>query len=60
MNHAFFAKVIENVRKYSDIKPAKTKLKRNYLISARNYHTTKTFSQILLITESKKSTDSNE
>ena len=44
INNAIFAKAIENVRKYSDIKLATTKLRRNYFMSAPNYHTTKTFS----------------
>ena len=43
MNDAVFGKVMENVRKYRDIKLVATERKRNYLVSETNYHTAKFF-----------------
>ena len=37
INNAVFGKVIENVRKHRDIKPATTEEKRNYLVLVPNY-----------------------
>ena len=48
MNNAAFGKALENVTKYRDIKLAKTKVRRNYLVSEPNYHTRKKFSDNLL------------
>ena len=43
MNNAVFGKTIENVRKHRDIKLVTTETRKNYLVSQRNYHTTKFF-----------------
>ena len=45
---------MENVRKHRDIKLVTTNKKRNYLVSEPNYHTTKLFSENLLVIEMKK------
>ena len=45
MNNAVFGKNIENVRKHRDIKIATNK-RRNHLVSAPNYHTTKWFQMV--------------
>ena len=39
---------MENVRKQRDIKLVTTKRRRNSLVSERNYHTTKFFTETLL------------
>ena len=49
MNNAVFAKTLENVRKYRDNKLATTERKKNYLASEQNYHTTKLFTENLLV-----------
>ena len=54
MNDAVFGKTMGNVRKYRDIKFVTTERRRNYLISERNYHATKFFTETLLATEMKK------
>ena len=54
MNNAVFGKTMENVRKHRDIKLVKTDVKRKKLVSEPNYHTTKWFSENLLVTEMKK------
>ena len=46
MNNAVFGKTIENVRKHRDIKFVTTERRRNYLISAPNYYTTKFLQKI--------------
>ena len=48
MNNAVFGKTIENVRKHRDIKLVNNDTRRNKLVSKRNYHTTKWFSENLL------------
>ena len=45
---------MENVREYRDIKLVTTDEKRNKLVSEPNYHTTKCFSEHLLVIEMKK------
>ena len=50
---------MENVRKHRDIKLVTTE-KRNYLVSEPNYHTTKFFSENLLLIKIKQNTDSHE
>ena len=45
---------MENVRKHRDIKLVTTDEKRNKLVSEPNYHTTKRFSENLLVIEMKK------
>ena len=54
MNNAVFENAIENVRKGREIKLVTTEAKRNYLVSEKNYHTTKIFSSILLAIEMKR------
>ena len=52
MNNAVFArKTMEVVRKNRDVKLVTTEARRNYLVAEPNYHTTKLFSQNLLVTE---------
>ena len=46
MNNAVFEKIMENFRKYRDIKLVTTERKRNYLVSEPNHHTTKFFTVI--------------
>ena len=43
VNKAVFGKTMENVRKHRDVKPVKTNIRRNCLVSEPNYHTTKFF-----------------
>ena len=50
-NNVIFRKTMENVRKYSKIKLVTTERRRNYLVSERNYHTTKLFTKTLLAME---------
>ena len=45
---------MENVRKQRDIKLVTTNEKRNKLVSEPNYHTTKSFSENVLVIEIKK------
>ena len=54
MNNSVFGKTMENVRKHRDIKLVTTDKKRNQLLSESNYHTTKRFSENLLVVEMKK------
>ena len=54
MNNSVFGETIENVRKYRNIKLFTTKRRRNYLISEKNYHTTKFFTENLSKIEIKK------
>ena len=54
MNNSVFGETIENVRKYRDIKLFTTKGRRNYLVSEKNYHTTKFFIENLSKIEMKK------
>ena len=53
-NNSVFRKIMENVRKHGDIKLVTTEEKRNELVSEPNYHTTKKFSENLLVIEMKK------
>ena len=46
MNNAVFEKIMENLRKYRDIKLVTTERKRNYLVSEPNYHTINFFTVI--------------
>ena len=43
ISNAFFEKVMENVRKYREIKLVTRERRRNFLVSATNYHTTRFF-----------------
>ena len=54
MNNAVFGKTMENVRKHRDIKLVTTDERRNQLASEPNYHTTKYFSENLMVIETKK------
>ena len=45
MNNSVFAKIIENVRKYRDIKLVTTNKKRYKLVSEPNYYARKWFSK---------------
>ena len=45
---------MENVRKHRDIKLVTTERRRNYLVSEPNYHTTKFFTENVLVIEMKK------
>ena len=54
MNNSVFVKTMENVRKHRDIKLVATEEKRNKLVSETNYHTTKQFSENLLVIAMKK------
>ena len=54
MNNSVFGKIMENVRKHRDIKLVATEEKRSKLVSEPNYHTTKHFSESLLVIEMKK------
>ena len=54
MNNSFFGKTMENVRNHRDIKLVTTNERRNELVSERNYHATKHFSENLLAIEMRK------
>ena len=54
MNNIAFGKTMENVRNHRDIKLVTTDKRRNQLVSEPNYHTTKWFSENLLVIETKK------
>ena len=54
MNNAVFRKTMENVTKHKDIKLFTTKIKRSYLVSEPNSHTTTFFQKNLLAIEMKK------
>ena len=54
MNNSVFEKTMENVRKHRNIKLVTTDKRRNQLVSEPNYHTTKWFSENLLVIEMKK------
>ena len=54
MNNSVFGKTMENMRKHKDIKPVTTEEKRIKLDLKQNYHTTKQFSENLLVIEMKK------
>ena len=54
MNSAVFGKIMENVRKYRDIKLVTTERRRNYLLSEPNFDNTKCFTENLLPIETKK------
>ena len=54
MNNAAFGKTMENVRKHRNIKLLATEWRRNYLVSERNFHPTKFFTENLLAMEMRK------
>ena len=49
INNSVFGKTMENVGKHRDVKLVTTDEKRNKLVSEPNYHTTKRFSENLLV-----------
>ena len=53
MNNAVFEKNMGNVTKQRDMRLATTNKRRNYLVSERNYHTTKLFPEHSLAIEIK-------
>ena len=53
MNNSVFGKTMANVRKNRDIKLVTTDKRRNQLVLEPNYHTTKWFSEDLLVKEIK-------
>ena len=53
INNAVFGKTMENVRQHTDIKLVTTD-KRSQLDSETNYHTTKYFSENLMVIEMKR------
>ena len=55
MNNAVFRKATKNVREYRDIKLVTAEMRRNYLVSEPNYHTTNFLTENLLAIEMKKS-----
>ena len=54
MNNSVFGKTMGNIRKYKDIKLVTTDRRRRQLGTEPNYHTTKWFSEDLLVIETKK------
>ena len=54
MNYEVFGKTMEYMRKHRDIKLVITERIRNNLVSQRNYHTTKLFTEYLLAIEMEK------
>ena len=54
MNKAVFGMTLENVRKHRDIKLVATDKERNQLTLEPNYHTTKYFSENLVVIELNK------
>ena len=54
INNAVFGKTMENVRTHRDIKLATTERRRNCLVSEPIYHTTKFFTENLLVIEMRK------
>ena len=57
MNNAVFRKTMENVKKHRDIKLVTTEKRRDYLLSAPNYLTTKVFTEHLIAIKMKKKTE---
>ena len=54
MNNAVFGKTMENVRKHRNTNLITTEMRRNYLLSEPNSHTTKFFTENLLATGMRK------
>ena len=54
MNNAVFGETMENVIKHRDIKLVTTESRRKHLVSERNYHTSKIFTENFLAIEMKK------
>ena len=60
MNNSGFRKTMENAGKHRDFKLVTTDKIRNQLASELNYHTTKCFSENLMVIETKKNKSKNE
>ena len=54
MNNAVFRKTMENVTKHKDIKLVTTEIKRSYLVSEPNYHTTTFFQKKFISNRNEK------
>ena len=54
MNNSVFRKTMENIQKHRHIKLIVTKIIRYFLLSEPNYHTTKFFTENVLIIEMRK------
>ena len=54
MIYAVFGTIMQNVRKYRDIKLVTTERRKNYLVSEPNWHNTKSLIENLLGTEMRK------
>ena len=54
MNNVVFGKTMENVRRHRDIKLVTAEKRRNYLVLEPNYHTTKFFTEHLLVIEMRR------
>ena len=54
MNNAVFGKTMKNVRKNGNIKLVTKERRRNYSASEPDYHTTKIFTENLLVIEMRK------
>ena len=54
INNAVFVKTMKNVRRHRDIELVTSERRMNYLVSEPNYHTTKFFTEYLLVIEMKK------
>ena len=56
MNNAVIGKTLENVRKHRDLKLVLTEKRISWLLSEPNYHTTKFFTEYLIVIEMEKKT----
>ena len=54
MNNTVFGKTVENLRKHRNIKLVTTERTRSYLVSEPDFHTTKFFTETLLVIEVRK------
>ena len=54
MNNVVFGKTLENVRKHRNIKLVTTEKRITYLVSEPKYHTTKFFTENVLVAEMTK------
>ena len=57
MNNVVFGKTMESVRKHTYIKLFTTEGRRNISVSEPNYHATELFTENILATEMKKTTE---
>ena len=54
MNKSGFEKTMENVRKNRNVELATTEIRKTYLVSEPNHHTTKFLTENMLANETKK------